>query len=227
MLVLGIETATPTLALALWQDGEVLAEEKFKLKNRHAEVIAGSIEHVLKTSRVEFEALGGLAVSLGPGSFTGLRIGMACAKGVAFSHRLPLVGIHTPDAIAAGIAPLAERMVVVLPSRKGEVYAAPYRNLDGAFQREGKIAAVAIRDFANWAGMIDTVAGPGVVGLREAGLEKFCYLSEMHWQISAAAIARLGARRILTGDTDDLAALEPEYFKPFYTTARPVQWREA
>jgi len=223
MLVLGIETATPTLALALWQDGVVLAEEKFRLKNRHAEVIAGSIEHMLKTSRVEFEHLTGVAVSLGPGSFTGLRIGMASAKGIAFAHGLPLAGIPTPDAIAAGIAPLSERLAIVLPSRKGEVYAAPYRNLDGAYQREGKIVAVAIDDFANWAKMLDTVAGPGVPALRQTGLEKFFFLPEMHWQISAAAIARLGARRLQAGDADDLAALEPEYVKPFYTTARPVQ----
>lgn len=219
MTILGIETATEVCAVALWRSGQLLGEIRYRRKRVHAELLPAMIEHLLQETQSAFSELDGVAVSIGPGSFTGLRIGLAMAKGIAFSRRLAIVGIQTPDAIASHIVPPAVRLTVVLPSRRGEVYAAPYRNLDGAYHREGKIVALKIEDFAHWAADTTYVAGPGAAALQKAGISAFRYVPENYWEISAAPVARLGARRLIAGDSDPVSALEPEYIKPFFTTS--------
>lgn len=221
MTILGIETATSVCAVALWQDGRLLAELRYDLKNLHAEIITGLVDTALKTCHLQPADLDGIAVSKGPGSFTGLRIGMAFAKGMAFAHNLPIAGIATPDGIASGIPPLADRLVVALPSRKNEIYAAPYRALDGYYHREGKIVSLETAEFSRWAGNAEWVAGPGIDALRAAGIGGRRYVPPIFWCMSAAPIAWLGARKILAGDVDDLGTLEPEYVKDFHTVAKP------
>lgn len=225
MIVLGIETATNVCAAAIWKDGHVLAEQQYDLPGRHAEMLPEMIRSMMASAGCQFEDLGGVSVSRGPGSFAGLRIGLAAAKGIAFAHEVPLIGIATPDAIANGIAPFTERLIIVLPSRKGEVYAAPYRTLDGFYCRAGKIVAVEVREFKKWAARTEHVAGPGCPALHDAGVSGLEVLPPPLWQVSAGIVARLGARRLLGGEADDLATLEPEYVKAFHTTARPVEIR--
>ena len=174
---------------------------------------------VVKQCDAPLTTLDGLAVSIGPGSFTGLRIGLALAKGLAFGGDLPIVGVNTADAIAASVYPKDERMIVALASRKGEVYAAKYRILDNAYTREGQVEAVVSGQFAEWADGVSLIAGTGVASLQSAGVGEFEFVSEHYWQIGSAAVARLGARRIIAGDFDDVNVLEPEYVKPFFTTA--------
>ncbi len=221
MLVLGIETATPICAVALWQDGSLLAETRVKANHLHGEIISDLIEQLLQNARRQFGDVNGIAVSRGPGSFTGLRIGMSVGKAIAFAQDIPIVGVHTLDGIAANIAPLAERIAVTLPSRRGEVFAAPYRHLDGEYHREGQIVALSIDEFREWAAAIRTIAGPGIKSLQDGGVAQKYFLPEHFWEIGAASIARLGARKILAGEVDDLASLEPDYIKSFYTNAVP------
>ncbi len=221
-LVLGIETATPVCAVALTRNGNFLAEERYELPRLHGEIIVDLIDAMLRRCAVSTADLAAVAVSLGPGSFTGLRIGLSVAKGIAFADNLPIIGVHTPDAIAAGIVPLSDSLIITLPSRRGEVYAAPYRNLDGFYHRSGKIAAVEVEAFAQWAGGARYVAGPGYPALRQAGLDDFIYLKEKFWRVSAEAVARLGTHKLMMDETDDLDALEPAYVKAFHTTAKKL-----
>ena len=218
MLVLGIETATSTCAVALW-DGQLVGEIRYKLRARHAEIIAGMARELVQQSNYSFEALEGVAVSLGPGSFTGLRIGMAIAKGMAFAQDIPIAGIHTPDAIAAIIPPPASQIIIAMPSRRGEIYAARYRLLDDVFQREGQIEAVELKSLREWAGEIDLIAGPGMQAVMQANVKGFRFLPEQFWEMTATSVARLGARKLISGECDDLAALEPAYVKAVYTTS--------
>ncbi|MFQ5627538.1 MAG: tRNA (adenosine(37)-N6)-threonylcarbamoyltransferase complex dimerization subunit type 1 TsaB [bacterium] len=218
MLILGIETATATCAAALWQEGTLLGEIRFKQKKIHAEFLSGMIRQLMDQSRNAYSALKGIAISIGPGSFTGLRIGMAMAKGIAYAQNIDVVGIHTPDAIASNIVPDEMEMIVVLPSRKGEVYAARYKNLDGAYHREDEIAAIEIARLPEWADGVRLAAGPGIHALMKAGLKNFTYLPERFWEIGAGPIARLGARKLMAEGPDAVATLEPDYIKPFQTT---------
>lgn len=220
MRILGIETSTATCATALWQQGHLNGEVRFKRKRIHAESLADMVSQVLAQGEASFAELDGIAVSIGPGSFTGLRIGLAMAKGIAFSHNIAVVGIHTPDAIASMIVPDEAEMIVAMPSRKGEVYAARYKNLDGAYHRDTAVEAVTVSEFSSWSQGVRLIAGPGMYALMNAGLTDLSYLPERFWEMSAAPVARLGSRKLLAEGPDDLSALEPDYVKAFHTTMR-------
>jgi len=103
LLALGIETSTPTASIALMDDENLIAEVLFSGQMNLAEQLAPRIKELLAHEGVRLAGLDGIAVSLGPGSFTGLRIGVATAKALAHAVGLPLVGVPTADAVAEAI----------------------------------------------------------------------------------------------------------------------------
>ena len=145
-LLLAIDTATPSAAVALTSgtlgDGEVLAELRLAGGKTHSRRLLALVDVVLRESETSWEALDGIAIGLGPGSFTGLRIGMATAKGLAAAAGKPLYGVSTLDVLAA--ACIGERMVCsMIDARKQEVYAAFYRREhSGRVARQGEVLVV-------------------------------------------------------------------------------------
>lgn len=99
-LILNMDTATPVCSVALAQDGKLLALREKNEKNIHAEVLNGFVEEVLKEAQKSLKDLDAIAVSMGPGSYTGLRIGVSAAKGFCYSLDKPLIGVGTIDAMA-------------------------------------------------------------------------------------------------------------------------------
>jgi tRNA threonylcarbamoyladenosine biosynthesis protein TsaB len=138
MRILGIDTAIPTASVALVEDGELLAEEihgravagELSLNGQslgnHAEVVLPLVQALFDKVHITFQQLSGIGVSIGPGSFTGLRIGLATAKGFAYESRLPLAGVSTLEANAAR-AKFHGNIASMLDARKGEVYFALFR----------------------------------------------------------------------------------------------------
>jgi tRNA threonylcarbamoyladenosine biosynthesis protein TsaB len=138
MRILGIDTAIATASVALIQDGELLAEEihsgpakrnspGFQPLGNHAEVVLPLIESLFEKAQITVQELSGIAVSIGPGSFTGLRIGLATAKGIAYESGLPLVGISTLHANAARVNHFKGIIASLLDARKSELYLALFR----------------------------------------------------------------------------------------------------
>src|SRR5512142_395937 len=138
MMLLGIETATTVCAAAVVRDGELLAEELVDERNVHAERLMGMIDAAFRRSGTTLEQMAGLAVSIGPGSFTGLRIGLSVAKGLVYASGKPLLPVPTLQALAQkaagapGTADGEESILPVLDARRGDVYCALYRRTDGA-----------------------------------------------------------------------------------------------
>ena len=133
MKVLGIDTATPFASVALLDDSSVLAETRSDTAGHRADLLV-LVDEVCKRAGVAPAALDGVAIGAGPGSFTGLRIGMATAKGIAFAAERPLWAVSSLAALAY---PELERdasatVVAVLDARRGEVYAGAYRSEGGA-----------------------------------------------------------------------------------------------
>jgi tRNA threonylcarbamoyl adenosine modification protein YeaZ len=124
VLVLALDTATPTLVagVARWTDGaaEVLAEQAVPSGNKHAELLTPAIRAVLSDAGVAMGSLGAVVVGLGPGPFTGLRVGVVTAATLADARRLPAIGVCSLDAIGAGAR------TVVTDARRKEVYWARY-----------------------------------------------------------------------------------------------------
>lgn len=124
-LLLAVETATFASSLALWRGATLLGERAADPGHATAEVLIPALDALLADTRLSLAAIGGFAVSIGPGSFTGLRIGVATVKGLAFGTGRPAVAVSTLAALAGhaeGPGPVA----AVLDARRGEVYAAGF-----------------------------------------------------------------------------------------------------
>lgn len=220
MLVLGIETSTTICSVALVRDGGLIAEYRHLQAKMHAEIIVQLIKNQMDTCGITFAELQGIGISAGPGSYTGLRIGMALAKSLAFAHNLPIAAIPTMDAIAHSLPAGGHKVAIVLPSRRGEVYAALYDPGEDGLQILKRAMALEIERFAEWAEDCQKIAGPGSTMIKDADLNKFTIIPERFWQLNALNVALLAETKILAGESDDLDTLEPDYLKPFYTTAK-------
>ena len=117
--------------MGLIDDEGVIAEYLLNIPVTHSERLLGAIELVLKEARAAIGDLDGWAISLGPGSFTGLRIGVSTVKGLAFATRKPVVGVSTLDVLASQISPTPYLICPILDARKKEVYTAFYRYEEG------------------------------------------------------------------------------------------------
>ncbi|MDO5674355.1 MAG: tRNA (adenosine(37)-N6)-threonylcarbamoyltransferase complex dimerization subunit type 1 TsaB [bacterium] len=130
LLILALETASGCGSVALTQggraQGRLLAEYSLYPRRSHSRQLLGLVQALLEASAVDWEAIDAVAVSQGPGSFTGLRIGMAAARGLAFAAGKPLIAVPTLDSLAASLPPLKERVCTLLDARKNQVYAAFY-----------------------------------------------------------------------------------------------------
>jgi tRNA threonylcarbamoyladenosine biosynthesis protein TsaB len=136
MRILALETATLAGGAALLDGDLVIAESRSNIALTHSERVMAAVDHVLRDARWTVDDLDGLAVSIGPGSFTGLRVGLATIKGLAFARALPVAGVPTLDALAATL-PFADAPVVpLLDARKNEVYLSRYRWDGRAMVRE-------------------------------------------------------------------------------------------
>ena len=140
MIILGIETATTQVGCAIGGVEGVLASFNANRGRRHAETLAPAIEFVCKQARVELQEISAVAVDIGPGLFTGLRVGIATAKAMAQALRVPMIGLSSLDLLAFPVRYSNRLIVPVIDARRGEVFTAFYRQVPGGVQR-----AVAVR----------------------------------------------------------------------------------
>ena len=226
MNVLGIETATAVCATALVRGGSVAAESLLDAGRIHAEKLMSQIAAVLGPDGLE--SLGGVAVSIGPGSFTGLRIGVSVAKGIAFARGIPLVGVPTLEALAlhaaeADHAPPGTRLLTALDARRDEVYCQLFEVTEG-----GPAALWDARDMTLGALMDELHGSPARVA-GEAAAKVISWpgaapalrmVSEEALRSNGGSVALLGERLLLAGKGDDPSALEPRYIKDFFLKTR-------
>jgi len=140
-MVLGIDTATAAASVALVEGGRLVLEEvrsapkQSKGRGNHAEILIPLVETVLNKAGLSLSDVSGFAVSIGPGSFTGLRIGLSTVKGLAYGCKMPVVGISTLLAVAARVTDWNGLVCPFLDARKKEVYAALFRKRAGKLER--------------------------------------------------------------------------------------------
>ncbi len=135
MRLLAVETSTLTGAVALLEGAVVVAESRLNIAVTHGERLLVAVDGILAAARWRLADLEGLAVAIGPGSFTGLRIGVSTVKSLAFSPGKPVVGVPTLDALAWTLPFAAHPVCPLLDAKKGEVYTALYRTRRGCLER--------------------------------------------------------------------------------------------
>lgn len=221
-LILAIETATGCGSVALTSgdplSGALLAEATAQPRVTHARRLLGSVEWVLGAGGVSWEQLDGIAVSLGPGSFTGLRIGMAAAKGLAMASGVPLLGVPTLDALACTALGVVDgkELCCLLDARKKEVYAALYRSGDdGLPVRSQDPVVIGPEQLVAKLTGPTVFTGPGVAAYYEMfiGSRLIEILPPPLCQPRAAFVGLLGGRMLALGDVLEPAAAAPLYIR--------------
>lgn len=238
-MILGIETATTICSAGLATPERVIAEIGFDIKNAHDHVLTESIAQLLRLARVRMNDVRAIAVSSGPGSFTGLRIGMSVAKGLAFTHNKPMIGVSTLLAQACAALAHAEAfargqgmdsclIVPVISSRRHEIYSASYQLAAPLPLLVSAERVLNVADFPATLSSRTALCGNGLVALREAGvleqLRENFFVPIESARLSGAMIARLGQIKFSRGETTSAEKLEPVYVQDF--EIGPVAARE-
>ena len=213
-IILNLETATKNCSVGLAKDGVTFALKEFAGEGyTHAEKLHVFIEEVLKEAGLDFKDLNAIAVSMGPGSYTGLRIGVSAAKGLCYALNIPLLAIDTLELLARKIVVDSGVIIPMIDARRMEAYTAIF---DAEYNKVRETKAEVIGDsfFDNVAGTIHLV-GDGAAKYHEvlpAG--KFVYHENAIYP-SAAEMAVLSFNKYKKSDTVDVAYFEPFYLKDF------------
>ena len=214
--ILLIETSASALSVALAMDGVVAAESVCLEPRQQASLTAPLVKEVLDKAGVGVKDCDAIAVSAGPGSYTGLRVGVSTAKGLAFGAGKPLIAVGTLDILVAGVAPGWECIVPMLDARRMEVYTAVY---NAAGQRLTPIEAKVITadSFA-----AELSRGP-VLFVGDGALKCKTVLTHPNARFQEAQpmarnMAALARKAYEEGKFEDLAYYEPFYLKDFVAT---------
>jgi tRNA threonylcarbamoyladenosine biosynthesis protein TsaB len=213
--ILAIDTATRTASIALYDGERVRGEETWHSKRNHTVELMPSLVRLLDRQGVSPQELTGVVVALGPGSFTGLRIGLSVAKGLALALEIPLVGIPTLDALAYAQASQDLPLYAVAQAGRGRICTALYRREGRRWQRATDYRITTLADLCQqikeptlFCGEIDA---EGVRFLRENLGQQAVVASPASCLRRAGYLAELGAQRLKWGKADDPATLSPIY----------------
>jgi len=211
MRVLAVETATLAGGVALLDGARVVGQYLLDVRVTHSERLMVAVDRLLADAGWRPEDLEGLAASVGPGSFTGLRIGLSTVKGLALALAIPVVAVPTLDAMAAALPWATLPVCPVLDARKGEVYAALYRWDGAAMRRDGDYLAIAPDALAARLGEPTVLLGDGATLVRSPHARAApppCQAPSPAW------VGWLGLERLGAGRTVAPADLVPIYLRP-------------
>ena len=220
MRILGFDTATSACSAAVWEDGRIAAGRFEPMSRGQSERLMPMVREVLSEAGADFPDLDLLAVTTGPGAFTGLRIGLAAARGMALAGDLACFGVTTLDAVAAGVSETERQkanVLVVLDSKRAEVYAQAFRSdLRPLSEAQALMPADLAALMANGEGDADRVlvagdgAGQVIQALKDKGIE--AVLSTAPGVPDAATVAAIAAERWSSDQPAE--PLRPLYLRP-------------
>lgn len=216
MKILAADTSTSVNTVAVCEDGRVLAETVVECGRAHAERLLSTVDWVLTEAGLGLRDLDALAISKGPGSFTGLRVGVATWKGLALGAQLPLVGVPTLDALSRVPAAISGTLCPVLDARMGEVFGAVYQYDDGKRTRLRDDTVCAIDAFLDGIEGTAQFLGDGAQRYWPA-IEKRMpgarLLTGTAGVPRASAVASEAAAILSAGGAADAAAVAPVYLR--------------
>ncbi|HET6949812.1 MAG TPA: tRNA (adenosine(37)-N6)-threonylcarbamoyltransferase complex dimerization subunit type 1 TsaB [Acidimicrobiales bacterium] len=218
MLILGITTSTMQVGCAIGGHEGVLAEVHSSRGRRHAESLTPAIDFLRRQARVDLDEIGCVAVDVGPGLFTGLRVGIASAKAMAHALRVPMIGVASLDLVAFPVRWTPRLIVAAIDARRSELYTAAYRQVPGGIQRLDEYRVASPDDLAGdieATGEDVLLVGDGALRYQEAfadvgGLE----LGDQGLaHPSAASLVQLAHARALREDFVPSWELSPLYLR--------------
>lgn len=227
MIALGIETATSICGVALIRENMAPVERILEIPNVHSEQLVPLIEEVLDQSRTRVDQLDVIAVSIGPGSFTGLRIGLSTAKGLSFAADIPLIPVPTLEALAynvirAGVSTSGTSVLSLLDAHRGDAYWSVYRISQDLALEEVRPAAIAPYEaIIRWAQNQTDVVVVGDAGeIINGHLELQQFWNSGCSRCNPVSVVILGVQRYQAGERADRSSLEPQYLREFTPRGR-------
>ena len=217
MRILGIDSSTPGCSVALLNNGTIVSEQIADPQPSYSKFLLQMVDQVLKEGEVRLDDVDGFAVTLGPGSFTGLRIGVSLLKGFILATKKPFVGINSLEALASTVDSPGLPVCTALDARKQELYAAVFENKkngpvpvvpESALAPEGLCAAIEVPTL---------FIGNGVERYRDLFRkvlgDRFVEPEGPLKYSTAAGVARLAAPRLATQNNFDLNQLQINYIR--------------
>ena len=218
-LILQLETSTTSCSVALSFNGETIALKEVNERNAHASNLTLFIEEVMLSAGKTMPDLDAVAVSMGPGSYTGLRIGVSTAKGLCYGLDIPLIAINTLEAMAYGYRMIdtseSKLFCPMIDAKRMEVYSAVYdANLKEVLPVEARII-----DAASFSGILSThqivFFGDGAMKCKEVLSEAKNAVFVPDFNNSAKDMSKLAYQKYLEKQFEDVAYFEPYYLKDF------------
>ncbi len=214
MNILAIETSGQAGSVAVLNDGRFLREILLPPTRKSASTLAPSVRDVLaevgwKTTDVRL-----IAVAIGPGSFTGLRVGVTTAKTFAYALKAEVIGVATLDVIAAQSGILEQSLSVALDAQRGQVFACKFECAANGCRAQGRPVILDIDEWIAGLKPGTAVSGPALEKLAAQIPAEVTIVPSDRWSPKAATVGRLGWHRYESGQRDDLWRLVPNYFRP-------------
>ncbi len=224
MRVLAIETSGSIGSVAALAGSELVGALTLPPEQGSAQSLAPALKALLDLSHWQPEDVELVAVTIGPGSFTGLRVGVTAAKTFAYAAKAQVLGLDTLETIAAGCPKEIHTLATAMDAQRGQVVAAAFRRgPDGWFSA---LSSGQLMDLDAWLATLSPgiwVAGPVLRSVPRETLAHVRIVDPQHWAPTAAALARLAAHRFAIGDRNDLWSLAPRYFR---RSAAEEKWEQ-
>ncbi|WP_339889746.1 tRNA (adenosine(37)-N6)-threonylcarbamoyltransferase complex dimerization subunit type 1 TsaB [uncultured Flavobacterium sp.] len=213
-LILNIETATKNCSVSIANNGKTIACKEIAEQNfSHAEKLHVFIEEILKENNINYKDLNAIAVSQGPGSYTGLRIGVSSAKGLCYALSIPMIAIDTLELLARKITITNGVIIPMIDARRMEVYSAIF-NVDYAKERKVEAEIIDSNSYSEIENKIHLV-GDGIAKFKEVlTADKFIFHEDVVYP-SANEMSSLSFEKYKKSDFVDVAYFEPYYLKDF------------
>ena len=217
MKILAFDTAMQSCSVALTEDSRLLAEVNLVNTETHSRHLAGLIRDVCRMARTELSELDGYAVTRGPGSFTGLRIGISTAIGLAQASGKPLAGVSTLHVLAVQAAVPSQLVCPMIDARRGEVYVSLFRYAKQQLLSKQPEQVLMPKNAIETIGESCIFVGSGAVLYNSEIIEMLGesahFASEMNNTIRAATVASLAHKRLSSGEADDIMHFTPIYLR--------------
>ena len=218
MHILAVDTATDVCGIAVAEEDRLLVEMIFHQRLTHAAVIMNGIQAALQTTGLHIGAMDAFAVTQGPGSFTGLRIGISTVKGLAVAAGKPLVGISSLAVLAHQTPAVGEYLCPMIDARRREVYWALYRRTGGQWvgdmPEQASPPAMVLKHIGAACLFVGNGAQLYAEVLREHSRHPVYFATGAQNVLRPAIVARLGWQRLQKGLQEDVSRFEPAYLRP-------------
>ena len=225
-LILSIESSTPVCSVALHQEGNLIATSIYHLEQSHSKLLPGIIKELLERCDYDMKDIEAVAIAGGPGSYTGLRIGVSTAKGIAYANQVPLISINSLDLMYEQVTSIIQDDALFCPmidARRMEVYC-QLRKKSGELVWKTKPMIVEKDSFKEFENKAIYLFGNGAAKCKEVlDQKRLLFIENIHPE--APYMGKLAFERFQKNNFEDVAYYEPDYLKEYRTNQPAAKFK--